>query len=200
MLQVSEIRQNRGPPRKIRPPERKKKNPNSCSTLTVSIHRVKAPVRACGYINPKGFARGDRTIAGTLILTQFNVDALFRFLQAVLPHDFSKDTTYFKVDQLPPFNATILFSDEYGNASYRRLLGLEFVTDGTVYSIQDMLSEQTISYMASDFTPLLAVNHGMIFDPGIAEGAIRYGSPWALLNMVPPSTHALLSPSRSAAD
>ncbi len=99
--------------------------------MTVSIHRVKSPVRACGYIGPKGFARGARTIAGTLILTQFNVDALFRFLQAVLPHDFSKDTTYFKLDQLPPFNATILFSDEYGNASYRRLLGLEFVTDGT---------------------------------------------------------------------
>ena len=140
------------------------------STLTVSIHREKAPVRACGYINPKGFARGRRTIAGTLILTQFSVDVLFRFLQAVLPQDFSSDSTYVKVDQLPPFNATILFADEYGNASYRRLLGLEFVTDGTVYSIQDLLSEQTISTMASDFTPLLPVNHGVIFDPGITRG------------------------------
>ena len=122
-----------------------------CSTLTISIHREKAPVRACGYINPKGFARGRRTIAGTLILTQFSVDVLFRFLQAVLPHDFSSDSTYVKVDQLPPFNATILFADEYGNASYRCLLGLEFVTDGTVYSIQDLLSEQSIGYMASNF-------------------------------------------------
>ena len=42
-----------------------------CTTLTVSVHRVKSPVRACGYINPKGFARGGRTIAGTMILTQF---------------------------------------------------------------------------------------------------------------------------------
>ena len=98
------------------------------------------------------------------------MDVLFRFLQAVLPQDFSSDTTYVKVDQLPPFNATILFSDEYGNASYRRLLGLEFVTDGTVYSIHDMLTEQTISTMASDFTPLLPVNHGVIFDPGITRG------------------------------
>ena len=123
------------------------------STLTVSIHREKAPVRACGYINPKGFARGRRTIAGTMILTQFSIDVLFRFLQAVLPQDFSSDSTYVKVDQLPPFNVTILFADEYGNASYRRLLGLEFVTDGTVYSIQDLLTEQTLSTMASDFTP-----------------------------------------------
>ena len=70
-------------------------------TLTVSVHREKAPARACGYINPKGFARGRRTIAGTLILTQFTVDVLFRFLQAVMPNDLSKDTTYVKPDQIP---------------------------------------------------------------------------------------------------
>lgn len=117
-------------------------------------------MRACGYINPKGFARGRRTIAGTLILTQFTVDVLFRFLQAVLPNDYSKDTTYVKIDQLPTFNLTLLFADEYGNASYRRLLGVDFITDGTVYSIQDLLTEETISYMASDFTPLLPVIFG----------------------------------------
>ena len=55
------------------------------STLTVSIHREKAPVRACGYINPKGFARGRRTIAGTMILTQFRVDVLFRFFRLSCP-------------------------------------------------------------------------------------------------------------------
>jgi len=159
---------------KIPPTQKGKKKSKAlveCSTLTVSVHREKAPVRACGYINPKGYARGRRTIAGTMILTQFTVDVLFCFLQAVLPHDFSKDTTYFKPDQLPPFNATILFSDEYGHASYRRLLGLEFVTDGTVYSIQDMMTEQTVSYMASDFTPLMPVTHGMMFNPTTSSPA-----------------------------
>src|SRR5208282_3948372 len=34
-----------------------------CTTFTISIHREKAAVRAAGYINPKGFARGRRTIA-----------------------------------------------------------------------------------------------------------------------------------------
>lgn len=104
-----------------------------CSTLTVSVHRAKSPVRACSYINAKGFARGRRTIAGTLILIQFTVDVLFCFLQAVLPNDYSKDTTYVKIDQLRSFNLTLLFADEYGNASYRRLLGVDFITDGTIY-------------------------------------------------------------------
>ena len=52
------------------------------TTLTVSCHRVKTPAVACGYINPKGFARGRRTIAGTLALTKFTTEVLMRFLHA----------------------------------------------------------------------------------------------------------------------
>jgi hypothetical protein len=39
--------------------------------------------------------------------------------------------------------------------SYRRLYGINFVTDGTVYSTNDLFTEQTISYVCSDFSPLL---------------------------------------------
>jgi len=146
-----------------------------CSTLTVSIHREKAAVRAAGYINPKGFARGRRTIAGTLVLTQFTVDVLYEWLlgQQVLGHDVSKDTQYVKVDQLPPFNMTLLFGDEYGNVSYRRLLGVDFVTDGVVYSTNDMLSEQTISYMAADFTPLLNINDSAQYQASVMSQSVK---------------------------
>jgi hypothetical protein len=135
------------------------------TTITISIHREVAPVRAGGYINPKGFALGKRTIAGTLILTQFTVDVLYSFLQSTNITDGSKDTSFTKVDQLPPFNITMLFTNEYGFVSQRTLLGVKFVTDGTVYSIQDMMTEQTLSYMALDFTPLLPVNVHNLFSP-----------------------------------
>lgn len=127
------------------------------TTLTVSIHRVKYPVPAAGYINTKGFSRGRRTIAGTLVLTKFTAEVLFRFLTAGIS-DKSKDSVYTKIDQLPSFNFTILFSDEWGHASYQRLLRVELVTDGTVYSIQDMLTEQTVSYLAADLTPMLPLS------------------------------------------
>lgn len=142
-----------------------------CTTFTVSVHREKAAVRAAGYINPKGFARGRRTIAGTMVLTQFNIDVLYAFLmgQQLSGHDLSKDTQYVKVDQLPPFNMTLLFTDEYGNASYRRVLGVDFVTDGVVYSSNDMLAEQTVSYMASDFTPLMDINTSALFRPDVTS-------------------------------
>jgi hypothetical protein len=142
-----------------------------CTTFTISIHREKAAVRAAGYINPKGFARGRRTIAGTLVLTQYTVDALYNFLksQNLSAHDLSKDTQYTKVDQLPAFNMTLLFTNEYGNVSYRRVLGVEFVTDGVVYSSNDMLAEQTISYMAADFTPLMDLASTPIFRTNITS-------------------------------
>jgi hypothetical protein len=135
------------------------------TTLTVSVHRVKSPVAAAGFINTKGFSRGRRTIAGTLVMTKFTTEVLLRFLEADIITDKSKDGHYLKVDQLPPFNLTILFADEWGHASYQRLLRVEFVTDGSVYSIQDMLTEQTISYMAADFTPLLPLTMSALYSP-----------------------------------
>lgn len=135
------------------------------STLTVSVHRVKAAATACGYFNPKGFARGRRTIAGTMVLTKFTADVMVDFLQSgAFTSDLSKDTVYMKVDQLPPFNMTLLFADEYGHASSQRLLGVEFVTSGDVYSIQDMLSEQTVTYMAADFTPLMPLSMARFYE------------------------------------
>jgi hypothetical protein len=138
-----------------------------CTTLTVSVLREKAAVRALKYINVKGYARGRRTIAGTLILTQFTVSALFRFLSqagGTAGQDVSKDSLYIKADQIPPFNITVVFADELGHASYQRLLGVEFVSDGVVYSSQDSMTEQTLSYVANDFTPLLPIDMSSFFN------------------------------------
>jgi hypothetical protein len=125
------------------------------TTISISIHRAHAPASALGFIGAKGYARGRRTVAGTMVFTQFTQDVLAEFLNSnLINSDVSADTTYTKVDQLPLFNLTLLFTSEYGYMSYRRLYGIDFVTDGTVYSSNDMMTEQTISYVASDFTPL----------------------------------------------
>lgn len=155
------------------------------TTLTVSVHREKSPVRAVGYINPKAFARGRRTIAGTMIVTQFTVDVMYRFLSGrVDPRDASKDSFFLKADQLPPFNMTLMFCDEYGHASYRRLLGVDVVTDGTVYSVNDMMTEQTITYMASDFTPLMPLRRSVLFEP--SETVKAEMSPTGLVKKLDP--------------
>ena len=52
---------------------------------------------------------GTRTVAGSLILTQFTACVMMRFLESFLQFDPSKDTIYSKVDQLPPLNLSLLF-------------------------------------------------------------------------------------------
>jgi hypothetical protein len=133
------------------------------TTLSVSIHRSKVPVRAFGYINPKGFSRGTRTIAGTMVLSKTTAEVLYTFLQSGLMTDLSKDTTYTKLDQLPPIDFTLLFSNEAGYVSSQRLLGVELVTDGTVISVQDILLEQQITWVAADLTPLAPLNFNSFF-------------------------------------
>lgn len=161
------------------------------TTISVSVHREVAPVRAGGYINPKGFALGKRTIAGTIILTQFTVEVLLQFMQDIMLNDGSKDTIFSTIDQLPPFNITMLFGNEKGYASIRRLLGVKFVTDGTVYSIQDMLSEQTLSWMATAFTPLMPFHVSSLYSPpNLQEANIKSErTPIMIMQQaLPPST------------
>lgn len=130
-----------------------------CTTISISVFRAKSAARSAGYIGVRGYARGGRTIAGTMILTQFAADVLRRFLHGLLLEgDSSKDSDYVMVDQLPPFNMTLLFCNELGLASYCRILGVELGNVGTVYSHNDMYTEQQISYMAAQMTPLLPMN------------------------------------------
>jgi hypothetical protein len=50
------------------------------TTLSVSVH-------AAGYINPRGIARGGRTVAGAMVMTKFAAEVLLRFLASGLIGD-----------------------------------------------------------------------------------------------------------------
>lgn len=131
------------------------------TTITVSTFRAKQQVRALGHTNPRGIARGSRTIAGTMILTEFDRDVFWKILaNGSDPNQVNNGDVMSAVlvDQLAPFNIVLLFANEYGYASYRYLYDVEFVTNGSVYSIQDMFSENTLSFLASDVTPLTSLD------------------------------------------
>jgi hypothetical protein len=166
------------------------------TTISISIHRAHSPASALGFIGAKGYARGRRTIAGTMVFTQFTQDVLAEFLNSnLISGDTSADTTYTKVDQLPLFNLTLLFTSEYGYMSYRRLYGIDFVTDGTVYSSNDMMTEQTIAYVASDFTPLKQLDRPATWQ-NITANPLVSGStqtPGSILASQPISTTASTS-------
>lgn len=60
----------------------------------------------------------------------------------------------FVMDEMPPFDVTISFMNEYGHSSKLVIKGIVIVDEGQVMSIEDMITENTMSYMASDIIVL----------------------------------------------
>ncbi len=126
-------------------------------TISISTHRDKQAVRACGKVYPVGFTRGQREIAGSLIFTVFNEHVLYELLEAH-PSDFDATAyTSCLLDQLPPLDITIAFANEYGHTSRMGVYGVEFVNEGQTMSIEDILTENVVNYVARDFDPMRGV-------------------------------------------
>lgn len=122
-------------------------------TISYSIHRENTPVRTLGHVNVCGFVKGPRTIAGSLIFTQFNEYAFYR-LQTL--RDKLKKNLFPLADMLPPFDIILTFSNELGMVSKMKIMGVTIVDEGTTMSVDDLQTEQTYSYMARGIQPLTA--------------------------------------------
>jgi len=83
-----------------------------------------------------------RTIAGTIILTQFTLDVMNAVPLWAAEHGPVQGQLLSEVRPASSFDLTLMFCDEYGNSSTRRLLGVDIVDDGTIYSSNDMFAEQ----------------------------------------------------------
>lgn len=134
-------------------------------TITYSIHRDKYRVNTLGRINPSGFSFGTRTIAGTLIFTVFDRHAILEALGNLTEQNKTEnisdiaDLQYNSVtDELPPFDVTITMWNEYGTESTLRIYGVTITDEGQVMSIEDILTENTMTYMATDIKLLTPVN------------------------------------------
>jgi hypothetical protein len=132
--------------------------------ISVSTFREKSPVRTLGHVNPKGYTRGGRTIAGTMVFATFNQDA---FTEAF--HGYGREKREYEsstplIDQLPPFEIILTFRNEHGASAVRRLYGVEIQSDGETYSVDDMMIERTINYIARDSDPLLSGIYGSEVD------------------------------------
>ena len=122
-------------------------------TISYSIHRENTPVRTLGHVNPRGFVKGPRTIAGSLIFTVFNEYAFYRIKQ------FKRKLALLGyaplADMLPPFDVVLTFFNEYGLYGKMKLYGLTIVDEGQTMSVDDLITEQTYTYMARGIQPLI---------------------------------------------
>jgi hypothetical protein len=134
-------------------------------TISIQSHREKFPVRTLGRVNAKSYTRGPRTLAGSMIFTLFNKHALWDLVEAGSAFYSSgvgirgTDSGYPEldtvlVDQLPPFDITLLASNELGDTSYAAIYGVEIVNDGRTISIQDIITESVMQFVCRDYEDL----------------------------------------------
>lgn len=115
----------------------------SLQTISISTYQDKVPVRAIGNMNAIDYTMGPRTIAGSLVFAVFDkhfADNIF--------DDLDKQNTDILVDELPAFDITITYANEYGSMSRMALYGVRIVEEGQVVSINDVYTENTYKYCA----------------------------------------------------
>lgn len=138
-------------------------------TLSYSVYREKYPVRTIGMGYPKGFTRGPRTISGTMIFTMFNKQVLYDLMARIAP-DTSNDLSTPLIDQLPRFDVTVTFANEYGAASTLVIYGVEIISEGITMSIEDFFTENVVQYIAQDIRPMLPDTKAMTRLQGVGTG------------------------------
>jgi hypothetical protein len=117
-------------------------------TISYSTFREVQPVRSLGKTYAAGYTRGPRTIAGSMIWTMLDQYVLAETLRYTYIKDY--DPSSVLVDQIPPFNVIITFNNEYGDVASMGLYGIRMINEGSTYSVDDLITEQTNTYVAQD--------------------------------------------------
>ena len=60
-------------------------------------------------------------------------------------------------DQIPPFDVSITFANEYGQAATRSIYGCEILNEGSGASMDDIVIEETMTFIARDLGPMVPV-------------------------------------------
>lgn len=137
-------------------------------TISYSMHRENTPVRAVGHVNPIAFGKGPRTIAGSLIFTLFNQYAFYRLKQYSTLLSQVGNQVFPLADMLPPFDIVLSFANEFGSFSKMSIFGVTIVDEGGTMSVDDLITEQTYTYMARGIQPLISY-----LPKGMQEGKIQ---------------------------
>lgn len=146
------------------------------SGISWSVTREKAAVYTMGSANVRSFSRGKRGIAGTLQFKVFDRDVLWQLTrqnddmyiykrvsewvnevyneptQLVSPWweqtvDVKRGRPFYS-DEIPPFDITISYANEYGAMARKDILGVEILNEGSGVSMDEILIEEQMTFVA----------------------------------------------------
>lgn len=124
-------------------------------TLSISSTRSITPVRVLGKSSALTYTRGARTFAGTMVFASINRDAFADVYDVGLLESYINASSTMISDQLPPFSIILTASNELGGIATHAIHGVTLVNYGTTYSIDNLYTETTYSYVATDVSPMV---------------------------------------------
>lgn len=163
----------------------------SALTVSYSVHRAKTPVYNLGQPILDGFGIGKKYVAGSMITIAYDQDEISdfisntlkkvnendagnqRFTRSALEIEALNDPTQrlstkhihtIMRDDLTPFNIHLIMSEEnYGDERLRRIViyGANFINNGQVMSIEDIVTENTLSFIGKDIREQHDIKEGL---------------------------------------
>lgn len=140
---------------------------NSLVTIAYSVYRAKIPVFLAGSNTISGFSLGNKTVAGSIIKTLTFQDDLTSYLEFYRGESLAykdknstpnlgtkmrisqKEFDSIMRDDLTPFNIYCYNISEYtGHIVCDAIYGATIVNNGQVQSIENLITENTISFVA----------------------------------------------------
>lgn len=119
----------------------------SLTTISYSIYRHKTPIPLLGRISTGGCTRGTRVVAGTMIFTVINQHWINEVAQNI---SYVSQYKKIKADELPIFDLMIVSANEFGSSASAFIYGVDFTEEGGVVSVEDLMMENTFSFVARD--------------------------------------------------
>jgi hypothetical protein len=127
-------------------------------TISISSTRSVSPVRVLGRASPFAWTRGARTFAGTMVFASLNTDPFSEIYDVSMAEAALSSSTSIVSDQMPPFSVVLTASNEKGAAAMQMIHGITLTNYGTTYSVDDLYTETTYTFVATDVIPLVADN------------------------------------------
>ena len=158
----------------------------SIISISYSVYRNKKAVHNIGHKTISGFAKGPRYVAGTIVKAMFLEDDMMEGLQGQFADELAilnmtatpSEMSNLMLDDILSCDINILYMSEYGSKGSEPLMiketiiGATFINNGQVMSVNDLITETTMSYIAKDIlqydkvntpiTPVESMNTGII--------------------------------------
>ena len=170
--------------------------------ISYSIHRDKMPVRKLGSAVAHSYTTGTRTIAGSIVVINFDRAAFFQLLSDDA-YNYSKSIYGFSLepkeenftktaDQIPPFDLLLIFSEEvkggkfpnkgdsseaFSRAPGSRLMlkNVRLIDEGMVTGTDEAYLESTFQYVAEDIEYLKPIETPPANEPPPMDDTIPAG-------------------------